>query len=464
LEAQWVKLFKAAGIEYFRYGFSSPGQAAAQLMIIREKITSFREGFLSKLNKYIRAILNDTDSDTALTRAPTLNLNQLITTGMASSTTAVWTQATDLQVAIRSMEADLPNMANQGRVSESTAVGEALIRLVDDTIIECALMAPDVRVIGSFDRVAEPYLGGWSLAGTTVMATAGATARSILAIEAIGTISRVGHFGETGNHYIVMAFASDDLVYANGLGFPTELIGERVTLKFFIPRTADVASISHTLNGVSASVAVPAIATADTIAVEEAAGTATAGTVTKTVNQTDSQIWWQTFTVTASTRVTAPLTTANAWFAVSVYRENPQGAMWLSSDGVLAPVRKNNARVIDCIGGINIDQTLATLNMCGFARVLNFVHAHATAHGDAALFNIMNKFYVNHVMQGDDVAALNTNVPDPLKSTAFWFGSTGFVGISKTSREALYRQFFPLMCDELALMKVDGTITFYLKH
>jgi hypothetical protein len=461
IELAWQALFRIANIIYNSVGFRTAQQAVAQMVILRNKIVEFKEKYLSKIQRWIRSIISDPASDNSVVRAPTLEIGQLVTTGTASATTSVWTAANALSVEMVKWEAEMPNAFSDDAVSPKVLASEALGHIIDGAAASCALLHPDMRVVGAFERKETPYCTSLVPAGTTVMATAGATSRSVMLIAAVGAIGYVGRYGDDHNAYIFVTPAGG-VTWTDGLGFPTELIGRRVTLEFYVPRATEAAAITSALNAASASTAVMGPATNDTIDVETAL-TTSAGPSSIIVTQTGNVVKRRTFTVTANTRLSAT-TVAAAWFTFKIYKENDQGSMWLSTDGVLEPVNCPNARVIDCIGGINVRETLDTLNFNGFELIMNMCHAAATAHGDAAVFNMMNLHYVNHLRSADEAAALNTYVVDPLKSYNFWLGSDEFTGIKKTTRQSLWRTFYPIICTQMNMLKSDGTITYYLEH
>jgi hypothetical protein len=357
----------------------------------------------------------------------------------------------------------MPNALSDQVVKQDTIVSETFGRMADLALSQCQMLHPDTRVIGALLQKHRPHSAPMTVAGTTVYATAGATSRSVGLIAASAAITYIGRFGDDHNAYIVISDGGNT-AYADGIGFPTSLVGQRVTIEFYIPRTAEVANLTANLNGASTSVAVVAAQTGDTIFFEESSGTPTTGTSTIIVDQTSNQVKHRTLTPTASTRMVTTVGAATMWFTFKVLHENDQGSMFLSTDGVLEPVNTPNARVIDCIGGINIDQTLSTLNFASFELVMNLSHAASTAHGDAAIFNMVNLHYVNHLKTGTDAAALNTNIPDPLKSYHFWLGSEDFTGISKATRQRLWRAYFPIILQQLSMLKTDGTISRYLQH
>jgi hypothetical protein len=461
VELAWQALFRIANIIYNSVGFRTAQQAVAQMVILRNKIVEFKEKYLSKIQRWIRSIINDPSTESSVVRAPTLEIGQLVTTGSASATTSVWTAANALSAEMVKWEAAMPNALSEDAVSPRVLASEAMGYIIENALSSCALLHPDMRVVGAFERKETPYCTALVAKGTSLPATAGATSRSINLIAASGAVGYLGRYGDDHNAYIVFAPAGGFL-WTDGIGFPTELVGRRVTLEFYVPRVTEMAAINAALNAASTAVAVAGPATDDTIDIE-VADTTSAGPAPIVVTQTGNVVKRRTFTVTTNTRISAT-TVAAAWFTFKVYKENDQGSMWLSTDGVLEPVNMPNARVIDCIGGINVRETLDTLNFNGFELIMNMSHAAATAHGDTAVFNMMNLHYVNHLRSADEAAALNTYVADPLKSYNFWLGSTEFTGIKKTTRQMLWRTYFPIICAQLNMLKSDGTISYFLEH
>jgi hypothetical protein len=461
VELAWQALFRIANIIYNSVGFRTAQQAVAQMVILRNKIVEFKEKYLSKIQRWIRSIINDPATDNSVVRAPTLEIGQLVTTGSASATTSVWTAANALSAEMVKWEAEMPNALSDDTVAPKVLASEAMGYIIDGALSSCALLHPDMRVVGAFERKETPYCTSLVPMGTTVMATAGATSRSVNLIAAAAAIGYLGRYGDDHNAYVVMS-PLGGFTWTDGIAFPTELIGRRVTLEFYVPRATEAAAINGALNGTSTSVAVMGPANDDTIDIEVALATS-AGPAPITVTQVGNVVKRRTFTVTANTRLSVT-TAAAAWLTFKIYKENDQGSMWLSTDGVLEPVNMPDARVIDCIGGINVRETLDTLNFSGFELIMNMSHAAATAHGDTAVFNMMNLHYVNHLRSTGEAAALNTYVDDPLKSYNFWLGSEEFTGIKKTTRQRLWRTYYPIICAQLNMLKSDGTITYYLEH
>jgi hypothetical protein len=463
-EAAWNVLFKIAGIVYSSTGFRDAEQAVSQVLYLRDKVTEFKEKYLSKIQRWVRAIANDPATDTDLVRTPTLDMDALITTGISSSTNAVWTSANHLSKEVVKWRDVMPNALSDQIVRQDTVVSEAFGRLVDVALSAMPLLHPDTRVVGALLRKHRPFSDPMTVNGATIYATAGATSRSIALIAAAGGVTHVGRYGDDHNAYIVISDVGNT-DYADGIGFPASMIGQRVTVEFYIPRTGELGNLTGNLNGASTSVAVVAAQTGDTIFFEESAGTSTTGTTAITVDQTSNQVKHRTLVPTANTRMVTTVGAASMWFTFKVFHENDQGSMFLSTDGVMEPVNTPNARVIDCIGGINIRQTLETLNFTNFELVMNMSHAAATAHGDSAIYNMMNLHYANHLRDTNtDVAALNTNIMDPLKSYHFWLGSEDFTGIAKTTRQRLWRVYYPVIIQQLSMLKTDGTISRYLQH
>jgi hypothetical protein len=461
IELAWQALFRIANIIYNSIGFRTAQQAVAQMVILRNKIVEFKEKYLSKIQRWIRSIISDPATDNSIVRAPTMDIGQLVTTGTASATTSVWTAANALSAEMVKWESEMPNALSDDAVTPRVLASEAMGYIVDRALSSCALLHPDMRVVGAFERKETPYCTGLTMMGTSLPATAGATSRSLSLIAATGAVGYLGRYGDDHNAYIVFTPAGG-FTWTDGIAFPAELTGRRVTIEFYVPRVTEAAALTGGMNAVSTSVAVMGPATDDTIDVEVALATS-AGPAPITITQTGNVIKRRTFTVTANTRLSAT-TVAAAWFTFKVFKENDQGSMWLSTDGVLEPTNMPDARVIDCIGGINVRETLETLNFNGFELIMNMSHAASTAHGDTAVFNMMNLHYVNHLRSSGEAAALNTYVSDPLKSYNFWLGSEEFTGIKKTTRQRLWRTYFPIICAQLNMLKSDGTITYYLEH
>jgi hypothetical protein len=153
--------------------------------------------------------------------------------------------------------------------------------------------------------------------------------------------------------------------------------------------------------------------------------------------------------------------------SVSIDVRRPDNTIRVSTDGITPPQVRVNPRVIDLIGGGNVENSLKLLNMTRFTEFLAMINLVASAHNDTNVFVMLNAHYVN-VLQPTDPAAnpaatLDAQVADsPLKDPYFWLDMNTYSGVSKPVRQELWRLFYRIAQDQLTSTKLDGTTQRFL--
>jgi hypothetical protein len=461
-EGSWIKLFKAANIAYFPVGFTSTAQALAQLNVLYETVVRFKRQFVGKLFANMRNILADTDITSAVVQTPTFHIDTLIDAGKLSGSGSVYNAATGLEDALSKVTLGFPASSFAVRPSKAYELTDGWGAYVETLRPACKLITPDARVLGALVPRSEYTYPAISGNGDTDVQTGNATpvsfgtglarpaSHNIAVILVNGNVSGFVERVESGT----MAWTeglSLGLTSGNTYAIVAEVTPVGSMYGFNFAGTADDAAV---------------FAVGDTMRIWTADGVDAVG-ATAWVRGSTEVGWVQhqfTFVATGTERLVTECV-ADAGFTVYIAEVNDPGEIRASVDGIALPTPVSNARFRDLIGGGNIDDNLKLLNVQRFTEILAVAHAFQAGYADTSVYNVMNLHYQNHaITSADSAVSLNSFVTDPLKSVKFWFGLTSEVGVSKYTRIALWRVYYPMICDMLTMARIDGKVPYFLEN
>jgi hypothetical protein len=461
-EEKWMKLFAIAGIAYFTSGYPSAQQASYQISVLRQKISEFKEVYLSGVSSAIRTVFSDTDATSSVVKMPSYKLDRLISAGKLSGSGSVYNAAVQLETELGKWRAAFPNASSPGVVSESTLMSEASTAYMMALESKCPFIHADARLIGTLlSRQVQQAHAPAGDEGTMVgLANVLSSSKSGFSTADALTANESNFYYYDNDTGVIVRVDDGGVDFTNGLVIDTRRTLTSITLVIHLQAvgaTYFFAFNGGAQNGVTLPVG-------GTLAVETAAGVAASGTRTYTRVNTGAHDVSFTFDPSTETRLVVGTTVMTGLHA-TVYSGFAEGQIITSSDGISAGEVTSNARFRDLIGGGREGERTDILNVAEFSKILGVAHVLQNAHGDNSVYNVLNLHYINHLQTSSDSAAsLDAYVINPLKNLLFWFGLTANVGVSKSTRIALWRVYHPMICDMVKLAKTDGTVSYHLTH
>lgn len=453
-ERVWQKLFDISGVAYFANGWGSPAQASAQIAILRRNIVYFKESYLSEINKAIRVLLSDTDTTSQVVRKPTLHLPTLIKAGKLSASTSVVNAAAALETAYDAWTGAIPNLRSSPKDDESLVACDAWSMYLDRLRTDFMLLAPAAKVLGAFQQ-ARIFTYNFTAAAANLLQGPGGGSR--------GGFYKANFVRDLADsHYEdgPITEASTTMYYWTGTGaralpdVPFVLAKQGATYKMEIRLVAAGKAQLTDATGTTPNVATPATTTFE---LQDAAGVTIPGTAQRTSTATTEFVQFSWVGDVDAYLMISSVT--QNFYVIKVAEIEGFGDLTISADGTSAPIVFSEPTVIDCIGGGNVRKTLQALNFNNFGNILAVVQVLSTVHGDSHLYNALNLHYQTHAQTGLDSASdLNDMIVDPLKSVDFWLGLTADCGVSKGTRQKLFKLYWAMVGDLLDLSATDGTV------
>jgi hypothetical protein len=460
-EEAWVKLFKSANINYFPVGFTSANQALSQLNVLGDAIVRFKRQFVSKIFSNMRNVLSDTDTTSTVVQSPTFHIDTLIDSGKLSGSGSVYNAAVGLETALSAVTLGFPSASSAVKPSKSFELLDGWAMYVESLRPACKLLSPDARLLGALVPRSEPTT-------PVLLSTSGDTD---LHVGVAGILGFVSPTARPANHNIIMAIQlmgaigfvarveSGTMAWADGI-----VLGLTAGVTYSVTVNLAMVPQQYGFSFVGTADDAAVLAVGDSVSIQTADGVVATGTTTWTRATTAGINVGFSFVATGTERMLT-VCTADAGFAVFTNVVNDPGEILASVDGLAAPTVVANARFRDIIGGGNIDASLSLLNLQHFSEILGIAHAFQSAYSDNSVYNIMNLHYTTHAITSSDTNAnLDSMIADPLKSVVFWLGKTSVVGVSKYTRIALWRIYYPMICDMLTMARIDGKIPYFLEN
>jgi hypothetical protein len=442
-----MKAFDAFDVEYVGGTWTSVRQSQAELRTLKIAAVEWKREFMGEFFKHVRTILEDPSNNSQIVRTPTLNLRKLISAGRTSPTAGqVYNAAMSLEAWVNKLSTSFPGMKNYGPDTKDVKMSTSVSWFVKEGSEFWGLLAPETRIIGTYRlERREPQSRALTPVGTSALhpATYGT-------IFTAGAIVAVG-FGESaiGTNEVIVAAVPAFANCINVTATPGELFEVTISRE----------AINTVVVGVPGP-AVPAAPVGTVCQIESADGVRVPGSNFVTLRGAPSRI---TFVGTTAGIHRLRLS-AIGGYVVVVQRLKRSGQLALSPDGEAEPINVNDPKVISCIGGRNVASVLTTLNFARFEQALSIVHLAAEAHGNIGIFNNMNLYYQTYARNAelDFAPALDSFMRNPLKNADFWLGANEVAGITKDTRQRLFRKYYALARDYLAILEVDGEIDRFL--
>jgi hypothetical protein len=424
------------------------------MAILRRNIVYFKEVYLSEINKSMRILLSDTDTTSQVVRKPTMHLPTLIRAGKLSASTSVVNAAAILEDAYAKWEAALPNLRSSPKDDDAQVANDGWSMYVNRLRVDYKLLRPGAKVLGAYRQSKLNARGTLRFgAGGTLRGTGGGSDGGFVknAAQALAD----SHFDvgasteSTTTGYLwtgTTAIAAPD----------TPIVSARAGTTFrMIVHLWEAGSADLTDNtGATANVDTPA---GTSISLTDAAGALIPGTVAKITTASTGSVTFVWVGDVAAHLVIDSVT--QNFYSFDVSRVQGFGQIPLSTDGVSPPVPLADPTVLDCIGGRNVIEVLRSLNFSNFEAILAVIQVLGSVHGDNHVYNTLNLHYQTYLATTGDVASdLDSNIPSPLKSVDFWLGSDGSAGVTKSTRQKLFKIYWDMVGDMLDMASTDGTV------
>jgi hypothetical protein len=457
-EQVWMTLFQIANVKYYSNGFTSAAQASAQLAILRSNIVLFKQVYLGEINKAIRVLLSDTDTTSQVVRKPTLNIPMLINAGKLSASASVVNAAATLEAAYDKWVEAVPNLrtspADGSELKACDSWSGYLRRMRDDVI----LLSPSSKVLGAYRQVKE-YVAVpailWGNLGTLLRSQV--TTAGVYTAAAADLAASHWQVGDTTD-------SATKIYYWTGTGL--NVVPDVIQfianpgVKYML--VINFASAGSAILADIAGVFTPNVATPPLlgVSIQTVAGLTYPGTAIKTTTATTTQMVF-VWEASEDAYLNIPSVTQN-FYRMELSEVKGFGSMSLSADGDAEPTTLNDPTVLDCIGGRNVKSTVQALNFSNFGNILAVVQVLSEVHGDNHVYNALNLHYQTHVQTALDTSSdLNSLIPDPLKTVDFWLGSNAATGITKPSRQKLFKVYWGIVSDLVDMAGTDGYAATY---
>jgi hypothetical protein len=453
-EEYWMELFDVADVSYFSNGWTSAPQASAQMAILRRNIVYFKEVYLSEINKAMRVLLSDTDTTSQVVRKPTLHLPTLIRAGKLSSSTSVVNAASTLEEAYGKWQSALPNLRSSPKDDDSQLANDGWSMYVNRIRVDFKLLRPNAKVLGAYRQSKLNAKGTLRFGNAgTLRGTGGGSDGGFVKNAAAAPADSHFDVGASTDTFTTGYFWTGTTV---NTAPNVPIISKRtgVTFRMIVYLWAAGAATLNDNGGATPNVDTPS---GTEIKLTDAAGTELSGTVATTTTATTTTV---TFLWVASVdaHLVIDSNTQN-FYSFDVSQVQGFGQIPLSLDGSSDAVPLADPTVLDCIGGRNSVEVLRSLNFTNFEPILAVVEVLGSVHGDSHIYNTLNLHYQTYLQTSADTASdLNTLIPMPLKSSDFWLGSNNATGITKATRQKLFKVYWDMVGDLLDMASTDGTV------
>lgn len=461
LEITFMKLFKMVGTPYVGASWTSTQTAQVEVRRLEMAIVDMKERLVGQIILLTRDILSGVAADSHIVRRPTLSLRELIATGLIDPANSVYRAAERLQAIVTALSETFPHAASPIKRDADLSGDMAVQKWFEGITDRLPLLHPEARILQTYALQSRLATAALAAVAPTIASALVPRADGPVVNGAIGAaVNQVGAY-MPGQH--IMFKLAAGFTYAAGIIIPAG--GHRVTItRRYVGVFHDIATPLDTQLLWDAS---PCI-----VAAEDAAGTLAGtqpvtfpGYIAPGAGNPEPPEVTRVITVSSACRLVFGATTTNQIFHVRLETDAEPGAVVASPDGVSPLATIADARFVDLIGGGNISANLRTLNTSGFDDTLAGVHLMAEAYTNKGIFNLLNLYYANHLKSPTDLAAaLSTNFSDPLKSATFWLATTDTVGITKRTRQELWRKYYSLLLDMMELAKVDGQLSAFVMN
>jgi hypothetical protein len=424
------------------------------MAILRRNIVYFKEVYLSEINKAMRILLSDTDPTSQVVRKPTMHLPTLIRAGKLSASTSVVNAAAILEEAYDKWESALPNLRSSPKDDDSQVANDGWSMYVNKLRVDYKLLRPNAKVLGAYRQSKQNARGTLRFgAGGTLRGTGGGSDGGFVKNAAAALADSHFDVGASTETYTTGYLWTGTTMLA-APDVPIVSVRAGVVFRMIVYLWADNTASLNDNGGQTANVATPV---GTTISLTDAAGVNLAGTSTYTTTATTTMVSFLWVGDVVAHLVISSNT--QNFYTFEVSQIQGFGQIPLSLDGVSDAAPLADPTVLDCIGGRNAVEVLRSLNFTSFEAILAVIEVLGSVHGDSHIYNTLNLHYQTYAQTSADTATdLNALIPMPLKSADFWLGSNVATGVTKATRQKLFKIYWDMVGDMLDMASTDGTV------